>query len=77
MFAGIRDLPREEIMAKMQELRAKREQLRKDAQEKAQAVLTDAQKAKIKEMKGAEFKLERPAFPGRGGAGGAKPAPKT
>jgi Spy/CpxP family protein refolding chaperone len=79
LFEGVRDLSQEERQAKMEELRGKMDQARKDTQEKVQAILTDAQKAKLKDMKGAEFKLDmRQMFPGRGGRpGGEKPAPKT
>lgn len=79
MYEGVRDLSQEERRAKMEELRGKMEQARKETQEKAQAVLTDAQKEKLKEMKGAEFKLDmRQMFQGRGGRpGGEKPAPTT
>lgn len=80
LFEGIRDIPQEERQAKMTELREKMTKARTEAQEKAQAVLTDAQKAKLKEMKGEEFKLDmRQMFQGRGGRGGNAPAaaPKT
>ena len=36
------------------------EKIRKDAQEKAEAVLTDEQKKTLKEMKGGPFELKRP-----------------
>lgn len=75
LYEGVRDLPQAERQAKFTELREKMDTARKEVQEKTLAVLTDAQKAKLKELKGAEFKLDtRQMFQGRGGA---KPAPKT
>lgn len=61
----LRDLGRDEGA------REKRQELTKKTNEKVLGVLTADQKAKLKEMQGTPFtgKIERPQFPGRGGAG--------
>jgi Spy/CpxP family protein refolding chaperone len=52
-------------------IRTKRQELQKETETKVQDVLTADQKTKVKELKGAEFKLEQPAAgAGGGGRGG-------
>ena len=58
-------------------MQAKMEEFRKKSEEKFSTILTDEQKKKLDEMKGAEFKLTdeekgRGMFGGRGGAGGGR-----
>ena len=60
-FAGFREEGgREAAQEKMASLR-------KEAEEKVSAILTDEQKAKIEELRGKPFEFERPQF--RGGQG--------
>ena len=77
LFEGIRDVPQAERQAKMAELREKTDKARKEAQDKTLGILTDAQKAKLKELKGAEFKIDWQQMRPGGGRGGNAPAPKT
>jgi hypothetical protein len=92
LFQGARDASEDE-RAKMREegekLREKGEATKKEAQQKAMAVLTDEQKAKLKNLMGEFVKIEMPRFGGPrpggapegqggrrrpGGQGGGRPA---
>lgn len=72
LFSGGRGASEEE-RAKSRE---KMTQLQKDADEEALAVLTADQRAAMEKLKGAEFKLDRSAFGGRGSRRGGEAAPK-
>lgn len=61
---------REKIGQQMQDLREKGEQLQQDARKKAMAVLTADQKAKLPDLMGEPFELERPQFGPGGGRQG-------
>lgn len=58
-----------EEMAKMGE---KMQEIRKESEEKAFAVLNDSQKKKFEEIKGEKFEFPRPQFGGFGGPGGGR-----
>ena len=67
---GMRDMEPAEREKKFAELRQKREELTKEAEEKVMAVLTEGQKKTLKEMMGEPFEMERPERGGFGGGGG-------
>lgn len=74
---GLRDMPQDQRDKKMAELREKGDQLRKESEKKAMAVLSDDQKTALGKMMGKPFEMPRPegrpgggrSFRGRGGDG--------
>ncbi|MCU0712629.1 MAG: hypothetical protein MUC43_11260 [Pirellula sp.] len=66
---GFRDMSPEERTEKMAEMRA-------EADKVIMAVLTDDQKAKLEEVKGAELKVDLAPLRGRGGPGGQGGRPR-
>ena len=70
LFENVRDMSEDERAG----LRDKMGKIRADSEKALMAVLTDDQKAKLKEVMGKPFDLPRPEF-GRGGPGGGRGGP--
>lgn len=71
---GITEEQREQMTEKaqalQQEMQAKIEEMRKEAQEELMSLLTADQRAKLESMMGSEFEIQQPTFRGFGQAGG-------